>query len=111
LSIALAFGLLALAAPAQGVRHGRCVIASGDEVWRGRCWFEAQGRRGVHIGWVPGHRFPYGIGAITIASADGRSGRMRFHLAFGDDVEAGTVRRSRRDRHCWTGEGYRICAY
>jgi hypothetical protein len=108
--IALAFPILLGGAVSDEDANARCEISTGDSTWTGPCFTEREGPHDVTLGWLPGHRFPFGWSGIFLTSTDGEVWRLRVHVSFGDDRFLGVVRRSRSEPDCWIGEGYKICA-
>ena len=106
----IAFLLLLGGAAGEEDGNGRCEISDGEFAWSGPCIIERQGAHDVTLGWLPGHRFPFGWSGIFITSADGRTARLRVHISFGDDHELGTMRRSATEPDCWLAETLKICA-
>jgi len=105
----LAFFLLLGGAAGDEDGNGRCAISSGGFDWSGPCIIEREGAHNVTLGWLPGHRFPFGWSGIFIASADGRTGRLRVHISFGDDQDLGIIRRSPSEPDCWRADALKIC--
>jgi hypothetical protein len=105
----LAFAPLLSATAWDESGNGRCEIR-GDFMWRGPCHIERAPPYGVTLGWLPDHRFPFGWSGIFITSKDGRTGRLRVHISFGDDQDLRPVRRSEQDPDCWRRDGLTICA-
>lgn len=110
LLIALAFLPLLGGAARDEEANARCEISERDFVWSEPCFTRREGPHDVTLGWLPGHRFPFGWSGIFLTSTDGQVWRLRVHISFGDDQFLGIVRRSESEPECWVGGGYKICA-
>jgi len=106
-----AFAAFALAAPADAQRRARCVVTSSGEVYRGPCSFAAE--RGGSFSISPVGR-PFLIGEISDVSVTIVSrgvAEVRGLTAQGVNSRWGEARRSTRDRACWVGSDFSVCAY
>ena len=112
LSFAMLAGLAALLLPAAAeARTARCVVQSaGAPIWRGPCDFVPD--RDGSFGIQPLHgRFPGGISDISVGIIAPGVAEVRGLTPAGVNSRWGEARRSRRDKACWAGEGFRICVY
>ena len=112
LSFAMLAGLAALAFPAAAeVRSARCVVQSaGAPIWRGPCDFVPDRDGSFGIQPLRG-RFPGGISDISVGIIAPGVAEVRGLTPAGINSRWGEARRSRRDKACWAGEGFRICVY
>jgi type 1 fimbria pilin len=104
---AAAFAFPAGAAP----RQARCVVTSSGEVYRGPCRFAAE--RGGSFSISPvGRRFIVGeISDVSVAIVRTGVAEVRGLTADGINSRWGEARRSARDRACWVGSDFSVCAY
>lgn len=104
---AAAFALPAEAKP----RQARCVVTSSGEVYRGPCRFAAE--RGGSFSIAPvGRRFLIGeISDVSVAIVRPGVAEVRGLTAGGINSRWGEARRSTRDRACWVGSDFSVCAY
>jgi hypothetical protein len=114
LALAAAAALAALALPAaadaQG-RRARCVVSSGGETYRGACSFVAE--RGGSFTVSPiGRRFLVGeVSDVSVAIVRRGVAEVRGLTSGGINSRWGEARRSSRDRACWVGSDFSVCAY
>lgn len=104
--------LVLFAATAAEARPARCVVTNADTGnWRGPCDFIAE--RGGSFGIRPlrGGRFPGGYSDITVSMMGGGVAEVRGLTRDGINSRWGEARRSGRDRACWVGGDFMICAY
>jgi hypothetical protein len=104
---AIAFAASSEAAP----RQARCVVSSSGEVYRGPCRFLAE--RGGSFSVAPiGRRFLVGeISDVSVAIVRPGVAEVRGLTADGINSRWGEARRSTRDRACWVGSDFSVCAY
>jgi hypothetical protein len=112
----LAFAGLALAAERSGPPRGkeaRCTIRQGGEiVLDGPCEFLAEGKSGSFSLWARGGQgelFP-GILDVSVTVVSPGVAEVRGLTAAGINSRWGAARRSTKDRACWTGTDFEICA-
>ena len=112
LSFALLAGLAGLLLPAAAeARSARCVVQSaGAPIWRGPCDFVPDRDGSFGIQPLRG-RFPGGISDISVGIIAPGVAEVRGLTPAGVNSRWGEARRSRRDKACWAGEGFRICVY
>lgn len=117
LALALAAGasLAALATPASADAQGRaarCVISgNGAPAYRGPCRFVAD-RGGSFSVTPPGAKsFPGGVSSVSVFVTETGVAEVRGLTARGVNSRWGTAVRSRRDRACWEGADFSVCAY
>ncbi|WP_338438824.1 hypothetical protein VZG28_11915 [Synechococcus elongatus IITB4] len=106
LGLATAFALPGLASPA------RCVIQeSGRTTFNGACDFKQFGGNGsftltsLQSNWIAGRS------VITVAILSPGVAEVRGLTQDGINSRWGTAERSSRDRACWVGSDFQICAY
>lgn len=108
---AVAAATLAVSASAEP-RQARCVINSaGAPQYRGPCMFEAGPRGSFTV--MPARRrsFPGGVGSISVWMTGRGTAEVRGLTSDGINSRWGTATRSRRDRACWVGSDFSVCAY
>jgi len=103
--------VLLLAATAAEARPARCVIAStGSPTWRGACDFRAEAGGSFSVSPMRG-AFPGGIDPISVSMIGPGVAEVRGLTRDGINSRWGEARRSTRDRACWIGEDFSVCAY
>ena len=111
---AAAVGAYALpaTADAQGGRTARCTIAgAGLPAYRGACRFVPEGGGSFTVMPPRGGSFPGGVTAVSVSIAERGVAEVRGLTANGINSRWGTARRSSRDRACWVGADFSVCAY
>ena len=116
LALAFAAALAALALPsvagAQGGRTARCVIVSnGNPTYRGPCTFTAERGGSFHVAPPRGRSFPGGQTGISVEIVEAGIAEVYGLTPRGPASRWGTAVRSRRDRACWEGPDFSVCAY
>ena len=107
---AAAAATFALPADAAG-RRARCVVSSGSETYRGPCNFIAE-RGGSFSVSAVGRRFIVGrVTDVSVAVLRPGAAEVRGLTAQGVNSRWGEARRSSRDRACWVGADFSVCAY
>ena len=103
---------VSLPAAAQQGRAARCVIVSnGAPTYRGPCRFLPE-RGGTFTVTPPrGREFPSGHTGISVAIVEPGVAEVYGNTPRGPSSRWGTAVRSRRDRACWNGPDFSICAY
>ena len=102
---------LGIAAPASA-RTARCVVTSADgPTYSGPCGFIPD--KGGSFGIEPlGRRhFPSDATSLTVWIVEPGLAEVRGLTPGGINSRWGEARRSKRDRACWDGSGFRICVY
>ena len=102
----------AVTAEAQSGRAARCVIVSnGAPTFRGPCHFLAERGGTFTVTPLRAAEFPSGHTGISVAVV--AAGRAEVHgmTPRGPASRWGTAVRSRRDRACWNGQDFSVCAY
>ncbi len=102
----------AAATAAPKGREVRCVVeGNGLPAYRGRCLF-LSGESGS-FGLEPrsARTFPGGITSISLTVLSRGEGDVRGLTSDGINSRWGRASRDRRDRACWRGSDFRICAY
>lgn len=103
--------MLLFAATAAEARPARCVIASaGNQTWRGPCDFQAEQGGSFSVSPMRGS-FPGGISDISVSMVGGGVAEVRGLTSRGINSRWGEARRSSRDRACWIGSDFSVCAY
>ncbi len=112
LAAAAAFAALTLTATAYAQpRQARCVISSSEGPrYSGPCRFQAERGGSFTVSPARGRRFPGGVSSISVAVAGGEAD-VRGLTRDGINSRWGTATRSRRDRACWVGSDFSVCAY
>lgn len=113
LAAAAALSALALAATADAQpRRARCVInSSGAPAYSGPCRFQSEARGSFTVTPASGRSFAGGVTSISVAMAGRGTAEVRGLTRDGINSRWGTATRSRRDRACWVGEDFSVCAY
>ena len=114
----LAFTLAAAAAAAAFLpsvaeaRAARCVVVSnGMPTYRGPCNFTPERGGTFHIAPPPGREFPGGQTGISVEVVEPGVAEVYGLTPRGPASRWGTAVRSRRDRACWNGPDFSVCAY
>lgn len=106
---------LAAAAPgmAQGYKVATCQIESGGKLeFNGRCRFMPDGGNGsFSVSTASGQGALYGeILVVTVSVISPGVAEVRGLTKAGINSRWGEARRQARDRACWAGSDFRICA-
>ena len=101
---------LAFAAPAGAQRAARCAVTSSGSSWTGPCQFMAERGGSFSISRRDGRSFPGGATSISVA-IEGGEADVRGLTRQGINSRWGSASRDRRDRACWVGSDFRVCAY
>ena len=97
---------------AAEARAARCVVVSnGVGTYRGPCDFLAERGGSFNVAPPRGRSFPGGVSAISVAVEDPGVAEVRGLTRQGINSRWGTAQRSRRDRACWVGSDFSVCAY
>ncbi|HEX8366207.1 MAG TPA: hypothetical protein VF603_13080 [Allosphingosinicella sp.] len=114
----LAFTLAAFAAAAAFLpaaaeaRPARCVVASdGNATYTGPCNFLPDRGGSFSVAPPRGRAFPGGVTSISVTLEETGVAEVRGLTARGISSRWGTAVRSRRDRACWNGPDFSVCAY
>jgi hypothetical protein len=110
LSAAAIIAALALAAPADAQRNVRCTVTGSGSSWSGPCLFSAERGGSFTISRRDRRVFPGGATSITVAVM-GADAEVRGLTRDGINSRWGMASRDRRDRACWIGSDFRVCAY
>ena len=106
-----AFAALPSDAAAQG-RMVRCTIASNAmETYRGPCRFIPDGGGSFTVTPPRGRGFPGGVTGISVYIEEPGVAQVHGLTPDGPASRWGTAVRSRRDRACWNGPDFSVCAY
>ncbi|HEX8644949.1 MAG TPA: hypothetical protein VF702_13650 [Allosphingosinicella sp.] len=116
LAFAAAAVLAAFAAPpaagAPTSRAARCVVASnGNPTYRGPCRFTPERGGTFHVAPPRGREFPGGQTGISVEIVEPGVAEVYGLTPRGPASRWGTAVRSRRDRACWEGPDFSVCAY
>jgi hypothetical protein len=103
---------LPAAVDAQRPRGARCVVASdGQPTYRGPCIFTAERGGTFHVAPPMGREFPGGQTGISVEIVEPGVAEVYGLTPTGPASRWGTAVRSRRDRACWNGPDFSVCAY
>ncbi len=110
---AAALGAIALSATADAQpRQARCVVtAEGGARYAGPCRFQSERGGSFTVSPARGRSFPDGVTSISVAMMGQGEADVRGLTRDGVNSRWGTATRSRRDRACWVGSGFSVCAY
>lgn len=92
-------------------KPARCVIDSGPERYIGPCDFRASQGGSFTLLPVRGRSLMTGLTSLTVSIVSSGVADVRGLTLAGVNSRWGEARRSRRDRACWVGEDFSICAY
>ena len=108
-----AAGLSVAASPAAAQGRGaRCVVSSnGSPTYRGPCRFIPDGGGSFTVTPPRGREFPSGQTGISVSLTETGVAEVYGLTPRGPASRWGTAVRSRRDRACWNGPDFSICAY
>lgn len=107
-------GVAAIASsPAEAQRRtARCVITSnGAPTYRGPCRFMAEAGGSFTVIPVGRREFPSGQTGINVSITERGVAEVYGQTPRGPASRWGTAVRSRRDRACWDGPDFSVCAY
>lgn len=108
-ALAAAFALSAEAEAKP--RQARCVVTSGGETYRGPCTFTPDAGGSFSVAAI-GRRFIVGrVRHVSVSIFRPGAAEVRGLTAEGVNSRWGEARRSARDRACWVGSGFSVCAY
>ncbi len=104
---------LSLAATAYAEpRQARCVISSSEgSRYAGPCRFQAERGGSFTVSPARGRSFPGGVSSISVAVGGRGEADVRGLTRDGINSRWGAATRSRRDRACWVGSDFSVCAY
>ncbi|MCW3847135.1 hypothetical protein OF829_07775 [Sphingomonas sp. LB-2] len=100
--------------PAQSVKAARCSIWMRNAIqYDGPCQFEAErgGSFSLSFPYASGDLSGLGIGEIFVLITARGVAVVSDSGPDGHVSNWGPARRSRRDRACWEGRDFRVCAY
>ena len=109
--------LLAVAFPAAAQsgndgRNARCVIVSnGLPTYRGPCRFYTEAGGSFTVTPPRGRSFPGDVTGISVSIEEPGVAQVHGLTPTGPASRWGTAVRSRRDRACWEGPDFSVCAY
>lgn len=106
-------GVALAASPVEAQERAvRCVIESAQSVsYRGPCLFEAEQGGSFNVAPPSGRTFGSGITSISVALTGRGIAEVRGLTRDGINSRWGRAVRSNRDRACWVGSDFRVCAY
>ena len=114
LALAAAASLAAFAIPADAEakpRQVRCAVTSEGAAYRGTCTFTPEAGGSFSLAPV-GRRYLVGrVGSVSVSLFRPGAAEVRGLTADGINSRWGEARRSTRDRSCWVGSGFSVCAY
>ena len=106
-----ALAALPAAAQSQG-RGARCVIVSnGQPTYRGPCTFIPDGGGSFTVAPPRRREFSGGQTGINVSITEPGVAEVYGLTPTGPASRWGTAVRSRRDRACWNGPDFSVCAY
>lgn len=115
LALVLAAAAAVLALPSEAGAQGRaarCVVSSdGAAAYRGPCRFLAERDGSFTVTPAGRGRFPGGVGSVSVSLTGRGVAEVRGLTADGINSRWGEARRSARDRACWVGSDFSVCAY
>ena len=98
--------------PIAIARPARCAIRSGGAAYAAKCDFIAErGNGGFSVKPIGATYFPDGIRVISVYKIAPLQAEVRGLTRDGVNSRWGPATRSMRDRACWTGDDFSICAY
>jgi hypothetical protein len=106
--IALCCGL-ALGSPASA-KPAQCAVESEKAVYNGPCTFTPRGGGSFTITAVDRRFLLPRVAAVTVMVDEYGFAKVRAMTASGVELPWGDARRSKKDRSCWLGEAFRVCA-
>jgi hypothetical protein len=102
----------AFAVPASAKwRTVRCLLESEGARFAGRCSFMAVRDGSFALKPLKPYRSLLGATIVSVAMAGDGTAEVRGLTRDGINSRWGDVRRSRRERGCWEGDGIKICAW
>lgn len=105
-------GAPATAKPGGGERVVRCAVkAAGVAPYRGSCRFRAEAGGSFSLRPVRAAAFPGGITDVSVFITAPGQAEVRGLTRAGINSRWGEAGRSPRDRACWTGADFEICAW
>ena len=114
LVLAVAASAAAFAIPAGAEakpRRARCVVTSEGATHNGPCTFTPEAGGSFSVAPV-GRRFLVGrVSSVSVSFVRPGAAEVRGLTADGINSRWGEARRSPRDRACWVGSGFSVCAY
>lgn len=114
LALAAAAGAAVFALPADAEakpRQARCVVTSEGATYRGPCTFTPEPGGSFTVEPI-GRRFLVGrVSSVSVSIYRPGAAEVRGLTADGINSRWGEARRSARDRSCWAGSGFSVCAY
>jgi hypothetical protein len=110
--LTLAAVIAAVTLPAAAsAKVARCVITSEGERFVGPCRFSAAPNGTFSLEPIKPRDHILGATVVTVAMKGDGTADVRGLTDAGINSRWGDVRRSRKDRACWVGDGMKICAY
>ncbi len=94
-------------------RNAKCLITSGNTVqFRGTCDFRAEANGSFSLaGAKSSGRFLKDVILVSVTVMAPRRADVRGLTRMGINSRWGAARRSREDRACWIGSGFKVCAW
>jgi hypothetical protein len=100
------------AAKPGGERVVRCAVTgAGFAAYRGSCRFRAEAGGSFGLRPARAAAFPGGISDVSVHITTPGEAEVRGLTRDGINSRWGEARRSRRDRACWTGADFEVCAW
>ena len=105
-------GVSATAKPAGGERVVRCaVLGAGVAAYRGSCRFRAETGGSFSLRPARAAAFPGGITDVSVYITAPGEAEVRGLTRGGINSRWGEAKRSGRDRACWAGSDFQVCAW
>ncbi len=109
--VAFAASLALPSAIEARVATARCAIETGNGAYRGPCRFQSERGGTFTVDRADEAILIGGVTMITVAVIEPGVANVRGLTIDGVNSRWGGARRSSRDRACWIGSDFRICAY
>jgi len=115
LSLLLAIAASSATAPspaAAPARTSRCIVKSaGSREYRGPCRFIPEGNGSFMLEPVKRRFIQDNVSSVSVSIVAPGLAEVRGLTGDGVNSRWGEARRSPRDKACWAGSDFRICAY
>jgi hypothetical protein len=109
---AFTFATMMFATPAHaGWKLARCMIDGSGNKYQGPCYFQAEKGGSFTLKAAKPYHNIFGAMLVTVAKTGPEQAEVRGLTDAGINSRWGDVRRSRKDRACWVGDGMTICAW
>lgn len=106
-----ALTLLFAASALAGGKTAQCEITSGNAVeFRGKCLFQPEGDGSFSLSRADEKPLYGGIAMVSVYVVESGVAEVRGLTTEGINSRWGEARRSDRDKACWVGEDFKVCA-